>query len=357
MADHLDLNTPPVGQPQRARILLDSSPIAAVIHSETGEFLFANRRTYQMTGVPYGAPLPEGGELYADPSRFRQLVRKFRAEGTLRDEEVQYKLPDGSTIWCLVNWQNIEYSGQKALVVWSYEITHQKTIEAAIENARNLAEQASRTKAEFLANMSHELRTPLNAIIGYSQILQEDLEDIGQDGALSDLKRIESAGKHLLRLINDVLDLSKIDAGKMDLYIESVSVPRLMDEVQSLTSPLALKRSNTLEFDIPRDMPVLQLDFTKLKQCLLNLVSNACKFTEEGAIRVTARVQGGSISFEVADNGIGMTEAQIDKLFQAFTQADASTTRQFGGTGLGLAITRRFCQMMGGDVSDRKSGV
>ena len=353
MPDHVDPDSPPVGLPQRARVLLDSSPIAAQIHSLKGEFLFANRRVYEMTGVPFGAPLPQGAAIYAEPDRFRQLVKKFTTEGAVRDEEVQYKLPDGSTIWCLVNWQNIEYNGQHALVVWSYEITTQKNVEAAIENAKDMAEQASRTKAEFLANMSHELRTPLNAIIGYSQILQEDLEDLGQTSALTDLKRIESAGKHLLRLINDVLDLSKIDAGKMDLYIESVSIPRLIEEVQSLTGPLAKKRSNKLEFHVPGELPVLQVDFTKLKQCLLNLVSNACKFTEQGAIRVAVEAAGEYIRFEVADTGIGMTEAQTERLFQAFTQADASTTRQFGGTGLGLAITRRFCQMMGGDVSVR----
>ncbi|KUR72786.1 hypothetical protein AQZ52_06070 [Novosphingobium fuchskuhlense] len=332
-------------------MLLDSSPIAAVITSLKGKFLFANRRTYELMGVTHGSALESGAALYADPDRFDELVKKFARDGSLREEEVQYLLPNGSKIWCLVNWQNIEYDGQRAMVVWSYDITHQKSVEAALEHARDLAEEASKTKADFLANMSHELRTPLNAIIGYSQILQEDFEETGHSDYIEDLKRIESAGKHLLGLINDVLDLSKIDSGRMDLYLEAVVVSRLMDEVFSLTKPLATTRSNRLTFSVPDNLPILHTDFVKLKQCLLNLVSNACKFTDGGDIAVRAWAADDEIFFDVTDTGIGMTQAQTEKLFQPFTQADPSTTRQFGGTGLGLAITQRLCRHMGGDVS------
>jgi PAS domain S-box-containing protein len=338
-----------------ARVLLDSSPIAAVITNPAGELLFANRRTYEIMGVAYGAPLPVGVELYVNPRRFGELVRKFAANRTLVDEEVQYQLPDGSTIWCLVNWQNIEYDQQPALVVWSYDITHQKAVETAIEHARDMAEAASRTKAEFLANMSHELRTPLNAIIGYSQILQEDIEEAGLEGPVSDLKRVEAAGKHLLGLINDMLDISKIDAGKMEVFLEPVNLPRLFEEVHALTLPLALKNSNQLAFHIVDNLPTIRADYTKLKQSLLNLISNACKFTQNGQVRVEAQVSGDNVRFEVSDTGIGMNEAQRGRLFQPFSQADASTTRQFGGTGLGLAITQRFCRMMGGEVSVRSA--
>jgi signal transduction histidine kinase len=207
-------------------------------------------------------------------------------------------------------------------------------------------------KSEFLANISHELRTPLNAIIGYSQLLQEDAADTGQEASLTDLRKIENAGQHLLGLINDILDLAKIEAGRMEAFIEPVDVVALTQDVRLMVEPLAARKSNTLLFDCPAAIGAIRSDITKLKQSLLNLLSNACKFTERGTVSLTVRrEEPGMMSFTVADTGIGMTEAQLGRLFQAFVQADSSTTRQFGGTGLGLAITRSFAQLLGGDVS------
>ena len=221
--------------------------------------------------------------------------------------------------------------------------------------AKEDAEQANRTKSAFLANMSHELRTPLNAIIGYSEMLQEEAEDSGNTEAVPDLKKIHGAGKHLLALINDILDLSKIEAGKMELFLETFEVRTLVDEVRATIHPLIEKNGNVLELDCPPDVHGMHADVTRVRQILFNLLSNASKFTEGGTVRLQVRreedEEGDVVVFRVTDTGIGMTPEQLGKLFQAFSQADASTSRKYGGTGLGLVICRRFAQMMGGDVS------
>ena len=232
------------------------------------------------------------------------------------------------------------------------DITELKRRQEALEAAREEAVTASRVKSEFLANMSHELRTPLNAIIGYSQLLQEDAADAGATAPLADLRKIESAGQHLLNLINDILDLSKIEAGRTDVFIEAVDVPALIEDVRLMVEPLAARNANALIIDCPADIGAIRSDDTKLKQSLLNLLSNACKFTAKGAVTLVVRREPeGMIGFSVTDTGIGITEAQIGKLFQAFMQADSSTTRRFGGTGLGLALTRSFVKLLGGEVS------
>jgi signal transduction histidine kinase/DNA-binding response OmpR family regulator len=223
-----------------------------------------------------------------------------------------------------------------------------------IQDKSRQLEQASQHKSQFLANMSHELRTPLNAIIGYSEILQEDAVDLGQDNLVTDLKKIESAGRHLLGLINDILDLSKIEAGKMDIYLEDVEIVPLLEEVRSIIVPMAEKNANVLEYRLADNLGSMRTDRTKLKQSLLNLFSNGSKFTENGRLTLDVKrfeTDKPMVSFAVSDTGIGMTEEQLGRLFQAFNQADASTTKKYGGTGLGLAITRNFCQLLGGNVT------
>ncbi len=221
--------------------------------------------------------------------------------------------------------------------------------------AKTAAEEANQAKSAFLANMSHELRTPLNAIIGYSEMLEEDAEAAGQKPFVADLQKIRSAGKHLLGLINDVLDLSKVEAGKMKLFLEVFDVPNLVEEVVATAQPLVEKTSNELEVSVAPDVGQIREDVTKVRQVLLNLLSNAAKFTEKGTISLdVARetdVTGSWVVFRVRDTGIGMTPDQTAKLFQAFTQADGSTMRKYGGTGLGLALSRKFCVMMGGDIN------
>ena len=226
---------------------------------------------------------------------------------------------------------------------------------AAAEAARVSAEEANRAKSMFLANMSHELRTPLNAILGYSEMLMEEAEEEGNASTGADLAKINHAGRHLLRLINDVLDLSKIEAGKMELLLEEVEPGALAAEVADTVRPLVARQGNAFEVTIASGLPPMQTDATKLRQALLNLLSNAAKFTQDGSIRLvvapTTIDQAPAVRFEIHDTGIGLEPAQLDRLFTDFTQADASTTRRYGGTGLGLAITRRFAHMLGGDVT------
>jgi PAS domain S-box-containing protein len=217
--------------------------------------------------------------------------------------------------------------------------------------ARRDAETANEAKSRFLAGMSHELRTPLNAILGYSEILQEDARDAGQDSAVADLEKIRLAGRHLLTLINDVLDLSKIEAGKMELFLETFEVRPLVEGVATTVAPLVEQHGNRLVLDVAPDVGRMRSDMTRVRQVLLNLLSNASKFTEKGTITLAARREGDDLELAVSDTGIGMTEEQLGRLFQAFAQAEASTSAKYGGTGLGLALSRMFCEMMGGTLT------
>jgi signal transduction histidine kinase len=220
----------------------------------------------------------------------------------------------------------------------------------ALEQAKQGAEAASRAKSQFLANMSHELRTPLNAVIGYAEIIAEDMERLTQQQTVTDARKISAAAGHLLHLINEVLDLSKIEAGRMDLDARHTALDSLISEIDATIRPIAAARGNTLCVEVD-PLGEAAVDDTKLRQCLLNLLANACKFTEGGLVRLSGRRDGDTLRFLVQDSGIGMTGEQIARLFRPFVQADASTTRRYGGTGLGLVITRDLARLMGGDVT------
>jgi len=271
------------------------------------------------------------------------------------DEELQ--LEDGT--WLRIGSRRTRDDGVVTTLADISALKHRELeladLVARLEVARDQADEASRTKSAFLANMSHELRTPLNAIIGYSEILKEEAQDQGLDELLPDIERIEAAGRHLLGIINDILDLSKIEAGRMDVYLETFDLTALVREIKAIIRPLVAKNNNKLEVICPDDIGEFRSDLTKVKQSLLNLLSNSAKFTNNGKITLkiwrSATPSGSTVSFQVSDTGIGMTPEQMSKLFQTFTQADTTTTKKFGGTGLGLAITKHFCVMLGGDVT------
>jgi signal transduction histidine kinase/CheY-like chemotaxis protein len=293
-----------------------------------------------------------------DRGRVRDAVTQTLAtrEGT-GSVEYRLKTRDGS-------WRDFESTITNALndgsvdgvLFNSRDVTERKQAEQ-MQKEKQAADAANQAKSSFLANMSHELRTPLNAILGYSEMLQEEAEDKGQPDFLPDLGKIHAAGTHLLELINAVLDISKIEAGKMELYLETFSVAKVAQDVAAIILPLTQKNGNELCTRVAEDIGNMHADLTKVRQTLFNLLSNACKFTHNGEVWMDLERERGPgtasdwIIFRVTDSGIGMTPEQSEKLFEAFTQADSSTTRRFGGTGLGLAISRRFCRMMGGDIT------
>jgi len=235
------------------------------------------------------------------------------------------------------------------------EVFQRKQTQEELLNAKHAAEEANRAKSTFLANMSHELRTPLNAIIGYSEMLEEETRDSGKIENVQDLKKIQSAGKHLLSLINDVLDLSKIEAGKMGLHLETFDVSQVIEEMVTTLQPAAAKNADSIHVHLGKNVSVMKADITKVRQILFNLLSNACKFTDHGTITVDVdqiKVEARDwIQFRVSDTGIGISAKQKQNLFQEFAQADASIARKYGGTGLGLAITHRFVQLMKGQIN------
>jgi signal transduction histidine kinase/CheY-like chemotaxis protein len=321
----------------------------------------ANRAFYQTFQVSpaetEGRLIYELGNGQWDIPDLRTLLEDIVPRSSaFNDFELEHDFPAIGRRVMLLNARKLQAGDHGELLVLAMEdVTERRAAEEEAARAREASDTANRTKSLFLANMSHELRTPLNAILGYSEMLQEEAEERGLDAFTVDLQRIHTAGQHLLALINDILDLSKIEAGKMDLFLERFDVAELVGDVASTIRPLVVKSANTLRVELSPGLGEMRADLGKVRQSLLNLLSNAVKFTHGGTVTLNAgreAMDGGEwIVFRVSDTGIGLSAEQIVKLFQDFTQADPSTTRRFGGTGLGLALTRRFCQMMGGDVT------
>jgi PAS domain S-box-containing protein len=338
----------------------------------TGEGIYGIDRQGLCTFINRAGAILLGGRREDFLGReMHQLVHHTRADGQpYAREDCPIYLASRNAAGCQVEdevfWRldgtsyPVEYSSfpirdhetVEGAVVTFKDITLRLKERAELEEAKESAERANEFKSQFLANMSHELRTPLNAVIMYSELLAEEAEDQHMEQFIPDLNRISTAGKHLLQLVNGVLDLSKIEAGKMEVYHESIEIRPLVESVVDTIKPLVEKNDNRLEVEIDQRAKSLVGDVTKLRQILFNLLNNAGKFTEGGLIRLTIQRTDGDdgTRIVVSDSGIGMTEAQVSNLFQPFVQADATTTRKFGGTGLGLAISRRFIELMGGSI-------
>jgi PAS domain S-box-containing protein len=340
----------------RMREILEASPIGAVISTASGKFLFWNSEWASQHGATHEElARVDPCALFASVGDRDPLFEWLAREGTLRNVEIERRRLDGTCWWSLMSLRPIDYQGEAATLTWCYDITQLKGVEEALTAARDLAEATSRTKSSFLATMSHELRTPLNAIIGLSDMLTQHADRFTPERRQESLRRILNAGRHLLNLINDVLDLSKIEAGKMELRIDTCDVVQLVNDVIATAQSLAEKNGDSLDVTLPPDIPPVRADPTRARQILLNLLSNACKFTRNGQVRLTVSTvredNGMSVAFAVSDTGIGLTEEQMGRLFAEFVQADASTAREYGGTGLGLAISRRLGRQMGGDIT------
>ncbi len=278
------------------------------------------------------------------------------ARGPIKEVEKTYLSKDGRKIPVSLSSSALKgVDGTECFICVAHDLTRRKEYEEKLHEAKKAAEEANQTKSRFLASMSHELRTPLNAIIGYSEMLIEEAEDVSQKDSIPDLEKILMSGKHLLALINDILDISKIEAGKMELHPENIDITSMIHDIVNTTQTIVKKNANTLEVICPKDIGVMLADITRVRQIVLNLISNACKFTKEGVITFNVNLETGKqeerIVLSVSDTGIGMTSEQMSKIFQEFSQADTSTTRDYGGSGLGLAITKQLCQLMGGDIS------
>ncbi|KFC64606.1 Two-component hybrid sensor and regulator [Bosea sp. LC85] len=342
---------------QRLRVIAEAAPMAVVIVTfDDGIIRYANQRFSEMFDVEGSSALGLRAEtLYADPQHRERFIGALAEHGHVEGMEMLLKRAGGEEFWALIASQRVQFEGRPAMITGLADISDRKRMEGELHKAIWASEQATRAKSDFVANMSHELRTPLNAIIGYSEILFEDAESAGREAEKADLRKIQDAGKHLLGLIDNILDLSKIEAGKMTLYLETFELQPMIESVAATVTPLARKTGNALVVNCADEVGTLHSDLTKVRQTLFNLLSNACKFTRNGTITLTALRDTNEavdwIEFQVRDTGIGMTPDQQAKVFEAFTQADDSTTRTYGGTGLGLAITKSFCQLMGGDVT------
>ena len=341
--------------------LLDAVPNPIFVKDSDLRFTAINRAYEEAYGIrreDYIGTLTRDADYVAKEvaEHWESIDRKLIDEGGFKRDEVIARFVDGHDHDVLAMRRTFELDGELSggMLGILIDISDRKKMEREMEVAREQAETANKTKSAFLANMSHELRTPMNAIIGYSEILKEDAEDEGNEEIIPDLDKIGSAGRHLLQLINDVLDISKVESGHMDLYLEDFDIESMINEAASTVATLVEKNNNVLEIILEENIGSMHADLTKVRQMVFNLVSNAAKFTTDGkvGIEVNTMEKAGEpfIRLAVTDTGIGVPEDKLEHIFEEFSQADSSTTRNYGGTGLGLALVRKFALMMGGDV-------
>ncbi len=330
-----------------AAMVWTTSPDGAFTGMQTSWNAFTGQTNDQSTGMGWLAAIhPE------DRGEAQTCWRHAIQNQALCSADYRVRRHDGE--WRNMSTRAVPILDDDSVREWvgmHTDITERRRAEEELTAAKEAAEAANRAKSQFLANMSHELRTPLSAVIGYAEMIEEEMEERGDQALLADVGKIKFNARHLLSLINDVLDLSKIEADRMTTYAETFSIASLLQDVATTAETLVRQKNNTLVIEAASDLGEMHTDQVKLRQCLFNLVSNAAKFTEGGRIVVQAARDADAVTFSVTDSGIGMTPEQVERLFERFTQADASTTRRFGGTGLGLAITRAFCRLLGGDIT------
>jgi PAS domain S-box-containing protein len=338
-----------------AESLIKNAPDPVFVSDLEGKILQANDAVSDLLGFRRDEVLEQSLSRFISAEETREFTAALREvveRGVTRNARLNPRSASGEVIATTLNASALRDSDGR--VIGAIGILRDMR---ELDKAKEAAEVANRAKSQFLANVSHELRTPLNAIILYTELLQEEVADRHLQQFLPELRKIHAAARHLLALINDVLDLAKIESGKMELHLEAFDVPALIQEVVATIQPLAEKNANKLQVHCPPGLGSMHADPTKVRQALFNLLSNACKFTERGAVRLTVSREpwpgADWILFEVTDTGIGLSPEQMGKLFDSFVQAAPAAKQKFGGTGLGLAITRRFCQLMGGEVDVR----
>ena len=347
---------------ERYRLLFKNNPHPMWVYDlETLEFIAVNQAAVQH----YGYTRDEFLNMTVADIRPSQELPRLLENISQVDVGIefagvwQHQKKNGTIIDVEITSYGLIFDSRNAELVLAHDVTDRLQAEAELYKAKEAAEAASLAKSQFLANMSHELRTPLNAIIGYSEILQEEALDLGEENFVSDLERIHNSGQLLLSLINDILDLSKIEAGHAELELETFDVSEAVQDVARTVAPLFLRNTNRLNVECPNNIGELYSDQIKFTQILFNLLSNAAKFTHKGTVTLSVerrkndKNSGNSeqLIIKCTDTGIGITPEQLQKLFQPFTQADASTTRKYGGTGLGLAIAQKYSQMLGGEIT------
>ena len=337
---------------QRLRVIAEAAPMAvAIVTFDDGIIRYANQRFSEMFELEGSSALGlQAKNFYADPQHRERFIDALTEHGHVESMEMLLKRAGGEEFWALLASQRVQFEGRPAMINGLADISDRKRMEGELHKAIWASEQATRAKSNFVASMSHELRTPLNAIIGYSEILFEDAQSAGRESEMADLRKIQDAGKHLLGLIDNILDLSKIEAGKMTIEAIDFDLHATLHNGLRLFDITVREKGLELVLDFDAGCPTwVHADPVRIKQILVNIVGNAVKFTAEGSVRVlVSQPTSGTLRFEVRDTGIGIAAAKLQSIFDAFTQADGSHTRQFGGTGLGLAITRRLVNLMNG---------
>ncbi len=356
----------------RFRTIANTIPQLSWMTDASGRITWFNDRWYAFTGTTPRQMEASGWTVVHHPDHLDRVERTLGASfetGDAWEDTFPLRAADGSYRWFLsralpIRAEAEDGDGRESVIGWfgtNTDVTALRDAEQSQALALEAAETANRAKSLFLANMSHELRTPLSAIIGYAEMLVEEVEDgAGPDEVVRDIRKVETNARHLLGLINDVLDLSKVESGKMETYAETFDVADMVREVAATAEALVRKKENRLEVILPEGIGSMHSDITRIRQVLLNLLSNAAKFTEKGLVTLSATREAGLdgsdwMTFAVADTGLGLSEEQVAKLFQRFQQADASTTRRFGGTGLGLSLTKAFGELLGGEVGVRSA--